>query len=114
MGEKYKPVAGDRVRVVLEGEVGPDATGHFYVGAPGEGNSIKAEVGHVVSIEKIEPPVEVFGPGDVVRPIGDPSNVFALGYRQYLAIGKANGTARAWTYEGSEFTSDEYELVYRP
>lgn len=59
-----KPVEGDRVRVVLEGTVD-------------EHGDIKGDSGtfclypnvrkHVVSIEKIEPPVVTFKPGDVVR-----------------------------------------------
>lgn len=59
----YKPAVGDRVRVVLEGEVnyspgGFYTTRHYFSQGDPE----------VVSIEKIEPPVTVFKPGDVVRP----------------------------------------------
>jgi hypothetical protein len=108
MGEKYQPVKGDRVRVVLEGEVGYVGDLFFDVQGKGALNSISPDGDHVVSIEKLEPPVEVFGPGDVVRHQRIPGLVYALGASGYFAV-----EAQAWRPGdyGKAFTSDRYEKV---
>lgn len=70
---------GDRVRVVIEGEVTSAADGggfHFDVGQAA--GWIHPDAPEVVSVEKIEPPVEVFGPGDVVRSISQPDYVYLV------------------------------------
>lgn len=64
---KYRPEVGDRVRVVLEGEVRETTTETFVVGDGFWSNVIHPDSEHLVSVEKVEPPVEVFGPGTVVR-----------------------------------------------
>lgn len=113
MSEKYKPVKGDRVRVTIEGEVS-------YASSDGpwfdlrDKHDLVASVRHSgdASIEKIEPPVTVFKPGDVVRDLLNKNSIFALGHRQYLAIGSANQIATAYPYDtDDDFTSDGYELV---
>src|SRR5690348_2997757 len=116
MGD-YKPKKGDRVRVVLEGEVYHVTEGRFGVSddpSDGRGNIIYPDKGHAVSIEKIEPPVEVFGPGDVVRPRNESYRhlIYLLGANGYSFIDTAPGghvfhkrdTAR-------KFTSATYEKV---
>ena len=102
----YRPKKGDRVRVVLEGEVDQVnsdgsarvSTGKYFTFAwvdPG-----------AATIEKIEPPVEVFRPGDVVRHKTAGRFTFALGKFGYLDI--VNGV---WNDRPNEFTSESYEKV---
>lgn len=62
MGD-YKPVKGDRVRIVVEDVVLDAGTSDIQT----NNNWFDREGGHVVSVEKIEPPVTAFKPGDVVR-----------------------------------------------
>lgn len=120
MGEKYEPQKGDRVRVVLEGAVdsppgavGPDDQ-DLFIGAGGDGDVHIVDVRNVVSIEKLGPPVEVFGDGDIVRRKDDHTGgVFYLFDGKYVAVpvhvGFCNWKAHA-RYE-DEFTSEEYERV---
>lgn len=111
MAGEYRPAKGDRVRVVLEGEVlAADENGFridsfvsaipsLYIGA-GYAKSI-------VSIEKVEPPVEVFRRGDVVRSKADTECVFALAQNGYIDL--LNGI---WnTCRSGRFTSKDYERV---
>lgn len=69
MTEKYKPKQGDRVRVVLEGEVRSSSSsgGGFWVGDPGESNHLFHDASHVVSIEKLAPLEPEWKFGDIVR-----------------------------------------------
>ena len=107
----YKPQKGDRVRVVLEGKVlGTDKNG-FSLGAY-DGNFIIPGAEHVVSIEKIEPPVEVFKPGDVVRAKWNDGFLYSLGRDGYFS----HSSALWFPYEDSitqakDFTSRVYERV---
>lgn len=59
------PRTGDRVRVVLEGEVTATAvsTSDFWL----EGKRLYLSGHAVKSVEVLAPPVEVFGPGTTVR-----------------------------------------------
>lgn len=63
MSENYQPKVGDRVRVVLEGEV-------TYVNASGfdinEGPFFSTDATEVVSVEKVAPPLPTT-PGSVIR-----------------------------------------------
>lgn len=58
MGAQYKPVKGDRVRVLVEGEVewvSESGSGNFEIGSGHHYIDVKHDKGEVVSIEKIEP-----------------------------------------------------------
>lgn len=112
--EKYRPVKGDRVRVVLEGEVVEALSSTtFTVGEAGTWeNLINQEREHVVSVEKIEPPVEVFGPGDTVRSRFYPNLVYSIGDDGCYAH-----HAREWRPAGEDdsyFTSATHERVELP
>ncbi len=53
----YQPKHGDRVRVVLEGEVGTvDDAGYSLNPESGVGNWISPAEDHVISVEKLEDP----------------------------------------------------------
>lgn len=109
----YKPLDGDHVRVVYEAEVSDADHEGFAMRSEEGGNDVPIFFNDhgLVSIEKLEPPVEVFKPGDVVRSIERPENVYALGYKQYLAIGPKNTLGQGQPHEVGEFTSKHYELV---
>lgn len=71
----YQPKVGDRVRVVLEGEVTykGDPSGMFDIDGK---TPIAPGWGHVVSVEKVAPPLPTT-PGSVItfnRPLGDVSD----------------------------------------
>lgn len=55
----YKLEKGDRVRVVLEGEVDDVAPGGFWTGEGAQSNYISNRAGHVVSVELISKPLQV-------------------------------------------------------
>lgn len=108
----YKPQKGDHVRVVLEGEVtSPGEQGEFTLLPNNHCTSITLSLqrlaGFSASIEKIEPPVTVFKPGDLLRRKSDGTH--------YLI------TLDGWTIVGNgyveeqpayrPFTSEHYELV---
>lgn len=108
----YKPQKGDRVRVVLEDEVRGVESDGFVVGDAADANYIQPSAEHVVSIEKIEPPVEVFKPGDVVRAKWNDSFLYSLGRDGYFS----HSSALWFPYENSitqekDFTSRAYERV---
>ena len=112
MSEKYKPRTGDRVRVVLEGEVGllsPRRRG-FDIGGSG-GNHIYPDAGHVISIEKLEPPVTVFKPGDRLRRKDGWDYEVTIaddGYLQHFE----GGSVRYYPgYSHDEFTSERYDKL---
>src|SRR5690348_16498813 len=103
MGD-YKPVKGDRVRVVLEGVVSHDSG---YPNEDDDGIQLLIDgspndtltIGHSdvnsdgCTIEKIEPLVEVFGPGDVVRPRNESYRhlIYLLGANGYSFMGTSHG-----------------------
>lgn len=108
---KYKPANGERVRVVYEGEVSSSDDVGFTV----EGElPVLWEDQSLVSIEKIEPPVEVFGPGDVVRSKNG-TGTRALGKTGYIRLDREVGAFFAYGSEFakslSDFTSKNYERV---
>lgn len=106
-GSEFK--RGDRVRVVLEGEIGTvGRTGSFLLGRRAE-NHIDPNYEHVVSVEKLEPPVEVFKPGDVVRSKGG----YDLWFITRGGYAYANGPNAGAHFEdgGEPFTSQLYEKV---
>jgi hypothetical protein len=108
MSDRYKPQAGDRVRVVLEGKVRKQPlNGQFIVGEAGQANHIIPSAAHVVSVELVgpaTPPVEEFGPGDTVRAkvAGYVYTIGSNGYYDHRA-------RRVWT--PTTFTSEGYERV---
>ena len=116
MGEKYKPVKGDRVRVVLEGEV--RATNGMYTNVQNDEGEWLAEFKHeLVPVEKIEPPVTIFKPGDRIRALGG-GNEYTLADAGYVSHGSAGvtGRGRLMSYmdtatQRDHWTSDRYELV---
>jgi hypothetical protein len=59
-----EPTVGDRVRVVLEGEVKDVEPDNFQIGPFGADNVIFPDAEHVVSVEILRPPVKV---GDVIE-----------------------------------------------
>src|SRR5690242_3477947 len=71
MSEKYQPKVGDRVRVVLEGEVTvtrspEDGERRFVVGSGIAANWVYPDAEHTVSVEKVTPPLPTT-PGSVIR-----------------------------------------------
>lgn len=111
----YKPQKGDRVRVVLEGgEVRRSVEDDSWV-IEFDDNTYITEVNDgapfLVSIEKIEPPVVTFKPGDVVRSKRNPKWLYTIGQRGYT-----QHTDGAYFADGPRacedvFTSADYELV---
>lgn len=66
-GEEYRPQLGDTVRVTLEGEVTTVWGGDDY-GITLNGNTLLSNsTMRKASVEKVEPPIEVFQPGDTIR-----------------------------------------------
>lgn len=99
---------GDKVRVTLEGAVkNVLSSGKVHVGYDAQYLFIHDPE----DVEKIEPPVEVFKPGDVVRDKCDGVD--------RLIVGNYDGSVRGWVnlstnhfYEGNfTFTSEDYERV---
>lgn len=108
----YKPQKGDRVRVVLEDEVRGVESDGFVVGDAADANYIQPGAEHVVSIEKIEPPVEVFKPGDVVRSKDHPELVYLLdGEDGYSVFQYGKGGLVYHGANNRRFTSRRYERV---
>lgn len=109
---EYSPQKGDRVRVVLEGEVLPDHEyGGFSIGTGVNSNFITHGAEHLVSVEKIEPPVVTFQPGDVVRGKST-GHVFLIreGGR-WIALKNTHYGAGYESRTSVDFTSKNYELV---
>lgn len=103
---------GDRVKVTIEGEVA-NTTTHDYVVGIGGHNAVFARNprDYTVTVEKIEPPVEVFKPGDVVRDKGVPDFLYSIGPSGYTQL--SDGSHFKWdSCLGSDhFTSREFEKV---
>lgn len=106
---------GDRVKVTLEGEV----TRILDIEPGSEEVELRVEVNgraHFVytdtaSVEKVAPPAEVFGPGDVVR---NPKTkrVYTLAKDGWVMHGKgAEFTPARSGSPMSQFTSDVFERV---
>jgi hypothetical protein len=101
MGD-YKPVAGDRVRVVAEGEV-ESADEHGFTIGPQFPVIYEDDKDLIVSIEKIDPPVVTFKPGDAVRDSRTKS-VYSIGRTGYLS--HLDGMFYQWAPVG--LTSPDY------
>ena len=107
---------GDRVKVTLEGTLTsadhPDA---FAMGRSQQRAIFSTQAKeYTVTIEKIEPPVEVFKPGDVVRvKRGLDGHARVLGQDSYIVIpsGRQWRYGEAGGYEREEFTSRRFERV---
>lgn len=108
---------GDRVRITFEGEADEYLAGITYgTHEAGDRNfEVRSDEGDTVTIEKIEPPVEVFGPGDLLRTTHDgPPAYYYLaenGYVRLVGGGYGNVTPFYEYDEGDVFTSKEYEKV---
>lgn len=107
----YEPVEGDRVRVVMEGEVTwtSSESGRFTLESQ---NTVLPRAEHVVSIEKLEPPVRVFKPGDRLRrKSGAPYEITLTdtGYVQHVS--NHNGHHDYSDTDEEWFNSDNFELV---
>jgi hypothetical protein len=106
----YKPQVGNRYRVTFEGDCEREGVVRL-----GEGWAFGGELlNKAVSVEKIEPPVEVFGPGDVVRRLVDRDYVYALGDNGYTNL----TLQHVYTYNddlrsfnADDFTSKSFERV---
>lgn len=100
---------GDRVRVTIEGEV--EFGSSFGVDLEvGDGVvHLREGTWRGVEFEKIEPPVEVFKPGDRIRhrDIGFEVTIGDTGYLVHHTTG--NHSWRPWRNE--PFTSELYERV---
>lgn len=108
MAENYEPKPGDRVRVVIEAEV--DSVRPYRVVFAGRddlpGRYTEVLKSQIVSVEKVEPPVEVFEPGDTVRNKMVPDFVYSIGHGGFYAHRTGH-----WYECKSEFTSSDYERV---
>lgn len=115
MTENYVPQVGDRVRVVMEFDATADGSDCICTnGGPVALEYLDSPI--VVSVEKIEPPVEVFKPGDRLRRLEGWNYEITLGdegFFQHFNTGKVS----FYRYDGSSgaksFTSERYELVTR-
>lgn len=108
----YKPQAGDEVEVVLRGKVWSPGLESFNLGVFDKGyNHIAPHQDHVVSVKKVEPPVECFGAGDLVRNKLIPHFTYYLGNDGYTTQLGNYFTFRDGDREG--LNSKYYELVYR-
>lgn len=105
----YKPEVGDEVRITIQGKVTYVSDTWIRV----DDNEFYL-AGEVESIEKIEPPVEVFKAGDVVRAKGSPEYVYAVAKDGYLSLAPGDAGrfyGRDANYLHVSFTSKNYELV---
>lgn len=109
--------AGDRVRITIEGIADEVLAGESYGEHPEpRGFDARSSEGDKVTIEKIEPPVEVFGPGDVVRPrAGMDHSVRVLGRDGYLLLWDGRfykyDDRASGAYKARDFTSRRWERV---
>lgn len=104
-GKSYRPQVGDRVRVTFEGDyldgvikAGPS----FWIYR----NGISA----IRSIEKIEPPVEVFEPGDTVRSKSG-GFLYSIGSDGYFSHPARHFFEWGYGIGEKHFTSKDYERV---
>ena len=108
----YTPVKGDRVRVVLEGEVNyvEPSVGSYFDLDTGDTTTIYPRSAATKSVEKLDPAVEVFKPGDVVRAksYGD---VFTLGKEGYIAHLSGNFLKYGTHTRAAWFNSENCEKV---
>lgn len=113
---------GDRVRVTFEGTVGEvlrlgdnnTVYGLGFVNQYGNGSHTIFTNQEGVTVEKVEPPVETFGPGDLVRSKVD-GGIRALASHGYVRIPRGEffryDDGRRGAYSLKEFTSKNHERV---
>lgn len=97
---------GDRVRVTFEGKWtgrAADTESVTFI----DGTNVPTPTRTNVTVEKIEPPVEVFKPGDTVRDRNARDYIFTIGRSGYFDHHNA-----LWNSGDHEpFTSKEFERV---
>lgn len=99
--------SGDRVRVTFEATVEyKKAFGGFVFKPVNGGNLVSLEDTADLSIQKIEPPFEVFGPGDRVRHKNIPDYQYTIGHGGYF-----DHVNNLWNVSKTKFTSETYERV---
>lgn len=101
---------GDRVTVTFEATV-RDQNPSYMTFSNDEARWIGEVQTDAAVIEKIEPPVETFKSGDVVRGRSDPEIVVALFDGGYVYVGAVNNGLRVSAVEPMGFTSDHWERV---
>lgn len=102
---------GDRVKVTIEGTVNRvlnfDGTQELRIDADGLDHFIYTDTANV---EKVEPEVEVFAPGTLVRDRSIPHMRYAIGHGGYFSF-----TTNAWhpftPDDVNDFTAATYERV---
>jgi hypothetical protein len=111
--------AGDRLRVTTEVEVLDPApirwNGLTGLRASLDGEAVRVVIAPSVSVEKIEPPVEAFQPGDFVKNRAG-GRLYYLGTNQYLRLHETEGTLGTNCpygvgYTRGFFTSEFFEKV---
>lgn len=102
---EVKVKCGDRVRVVLEGEVYSAYANSIAIVGGSDKNFINPKAKHVKSIEVLEPPVEVFAPGTVVRS-KQSEDLYTVGELGYLRHRDGH-----FYRSDVRFTSRNYERV---
>lgn len=104
--------AGDRVRITIEGIADEILSGQAYGEHPEPRHFDTASSrGDMVTIEKIEPPVVTFGPGDVVRKRewSTHPGYLILADGQHASL--ENGAIHEECSFKGPFTSEDYERV---
>ena len=110
----YKPQIGDKVKVTFEGTYEAPNGGFGSPGVRPDGHpEVFLHASHALraatSVEKIEPPVEVFKPGDVVRHKRH-GDIRAIGNDGWVNL--THGDVITGVYDlDQRFTSDKYERV---
>ena len=97
---------GDRVRITIEGEVTAVSTNGDLIVDDYHEIATAAPTGGI-TVEKVEPPVEVFGPGDVVRHKTE-KVLYTIGKNGFLNH-RSGILWESTTFE--PFTSEHYERV---
>ena len=101
---------GDRVRVTIEADVRFGSSFGVDLGVAGGTVHLREEVWPGVEFEKIEPPVEVFKPGDVVRDKGDHGSMFLiLKANRWAALG--SGIVHDSEWDDEPWDSRHFEKV---
>lgn len=109
---EYVPKAGDHVRVTLEGRV-TTASSWFFEVECSDGRFNRFSEKADITVEKIEPPVEVFKPGEVIRHKGS-GVVLALAEVGFLNIDHKRFYRYVDAGHPEHFTSEHYERVVLP